>query len=135
MLINYLNFLFIAQNNLMKWFLGIILALFSSGIENLSPTNVENQVDICQLKGAVYIEQVANFADYVVFVEEVEAFADFLVYLEDSQSFANDPGHWYITDVRGFADFSIYIEDIRGLEDFSIYYTDYQSFAGCNRQK
>lgn len=89
------------------------------------------QRDLCKLKGTVFIEKVADFADYRVFVEEVEAFADLKVYKEEAETFATEPGYWYFTDVRGFADFSIYIEDVKSFADFSIAYTEYRISAGC----
>ncbi len=88
--------------------------------------------DICKLKGSVYIEQTASFADFRVFVQDVEAFADLVVYKEQGEIFADKPGHWYITDVKSFADFSIYIEDVEAFADFTIAYTPFQSAAGCN---
>jgi hypothetical protein len=91
-----------------------------------------DQPDYCKLKGSVYIEEVANFADYRVFVEDVEAFAQMNIFKEEAETFATEPGFWYFTDVRGFADFTIYIEDIKGFADFTIAYTAYRSSAGCN---
>lgn len=96
-----------------------------------SPPPQQVPAEVCQLKGAVYIEEVAVFATYRVFVEQVEAFATLRVFEEEAQTFANEPGHWYITDVRGFADFSIYLERSKGLADFSIAFTEYASAAGC----
>jgi len=91
-----------------------------------------DQPDYCKLKGAVFIEEVANFADYRVFIEDVEAFAQMNIFKEEAETFATEPGYWYFTDVRGFADFSIYIEDVKGFADFTIAYTEYRSSAGCN---
>jgi hypothetical protein len=87
--------------------------------------------EYCDLYGAVFIEEVAGFANYRVHVEDVEAFADLLVFKEDAQAFANEPGHWYITDVKAFADFTIYVEEVKGFADFSIFYTDFRTTAGC----
>ena len=90
-----------------------------------------NPPDYCKLRGAVYVEDVAAFANYRVFVEDIESFADMVVFKEDSEGFANDPGHWFFTDVRGFADFTIYIEEVKGFADFSIAYTEFRTTVGC----
>ncbi len=87
--------------------------------------------EYCELYGAVFIEEVAGFANYRVHVEDVEAFADMLVFKEDALSFANEPGHWFVTDVRAFADFTIYVEEVKGFADFSVFYTDFRTTAGC----
>lgn len=87
--------------------------------------------DYCELYGAVFIEDVAGFANYRVHVEDVEAFAEMLVFREDARAFANDAGHWYVTDVKAFADFTIYIEEVKGFADFSVFYTDFRTTAGC----
>ena len=115
--------------------LGVGLSSFQSLPYPTSPIEDDTRniaQDFCKLKGAVYIEEVANFANYRVFVEEVEAFAQLKVFKEEAETFATEAGYWYFTDVRGFADFTIYIEDVKGFADFSIAYTEYRSSAGCN---
>ncbi|MEZ4772972.1 MAG: hypothetical protein R3D00_07310 [Bacteroidia bacterium] len=87
--------------------------------------------DICELYGAVYVEEVAAFANYKVFVEEIESFADFVVFREDTEAFANEPGHWFFTDVKGFANFTIFVEPVKGFADFSVAYTDFRTAVGC----
>ena len=119
-----------------------VLGLGMSSFQGLPSPYTPNQGDdgiskgfpqnFCKLKGAVYIEEVANFANYRVFVEEVEAFAQLNVFKEEAETFATEAGYWYFTDVRGFADFTIYIEDVKGFADFTIAYTEYRSSAGCN---
>lgn len=87
--------------------------------------------DICQLYGAVYVEQQAAFADYRVFKEDIESFAKLVVYREEAEDFADRPGFWYFTDVKAFADFTIAYEPNQGLADFTIAFTDFRSAAGC----
>lgn len=87
--------------------------------------------DICQLFGAVYVEQQAAFADYRVYKEEIESFAKLVVYREEAEDFADRPGFWYFTDVKAFADFTIAYESNQGLADFTIAFTDFRSAAGC----
>jgi hypothetical protein len=108
------------------------LILLSVTAFGQSPVS-RGKVDPCQLKGAVYIEQVESFADYKVFVEDVEGFADLLVFKEQARGFADRPGLWYITDVRGFADFTVAFTTVKGFANFSIYYTDFKSIAGCRK--
>jgi len=115
------------------WIIGMAIgSLFFVSFSPVTPPTNTLQQDYCQLKGAVYIETVANFADYRVFVEEVEAFAQMAIFKEEAETFASEPGYWYFTDVRGFADFTIFVEDVKGFADFSIAYTEYRSSAGCN---
>lgn len=87
--------------------------------------------DICELRGVVFIESVAAFADYRIFVEDTEGFAELVVFKEDAEAFANEPGHWFFTDNKGFADFTVYVEDVKGFADFSIAYSDFRTAAGC----
>lgn len=97
-----------------------------------SPLPVEKHgEDYCQLKGAVYVEEVESFATYRVYVEDVERFANMRIHKESNHSFADQPGRWYFTDTKAFADFSIAVVQVRAFADFSIYYTDFQSLAGC----
>jgi len=98
-----------------------------------APEPAAKPIDPCKLQGAVFVVQVASFADYRVFVQDVEAFADLVVYKEEAQVYADRPGHWYLTDVRGFADFTIFIEDVEAFADFSIAYTPFRTAAGCQR--
>lgn len=88
-------------------------------------------IDPCQLKGAVYVEEVESFATYKVFVEDVEAFADLRVYKENVRAFADKPGRWYLTDNKAFADFSVAFVPVKAFAQFSIFYTEFQSLAGC----
>lgn len=119
--------------------LKITLALFSLGLlTGIAPTPALTSTPAdamppryCELYGAVYIEEVAAFADFKVYVEEIESFAKMVVYKEDVESFADRPGFWYFTDVKAFADFTIALEQNQGLADFSMAYTDFRSAAGC----
>lgn len=97
------------------------------------PTTHENAIvaDVCELRGAVFVETVAAFADYRIFIEDSEGFADLIVYKENSEAFANEYGHWYFTTNKGFADFTVFIEDVKGFADFSVAYTDFRTAAGC----
>ena len=117
----------------MKYIIYIILAssMLILGNTSYQPISKARVLDICDLQGAVYVEEVAAFAKYRVFVEDIENFADFVVFKEDNEAFANEPGHWYFTDVRGFADFTIYLEEVKGFADFSIAYTEFRTTAGC----
>lgn len=122
-------------NSMNRIFVIIALGLgtiFSSHTWRENPETLPDQQDYCKLKGAVFIEEVANFADYRVFIEDVDAFAQLNVFKEEAETFATEPGYWYFTDVRGFADFTIYVEDVKGFADFTIAYTEYRSSAGCN---
>lgn len=116
-------------------YISITLAFFSPILFGLATPGPQSSAstppDFCKLRGAVYVEDVAAFANYRVFVEDIESFADMVVFKEDSEGFANDPGHWFFTDVRGFADFTIYIEDVKGFADFSIAYTEFRTTVGC----
>jgi len=91
--------------------------------------NTKNE--ICQLKGAVFIESVAGLADYSVAILEQEDFADLVVFKEKSKAFCEDAGHWYLTSIRAEADFIIFIERFPERADFSLCYTEYPSLAGC----
>jgi hypothetical protein len=116
-----------------------IILFLLSGMAFWSPASVEKpetpapktESDFCELKGQVYIEDNAGFADYRVYVEDVESFAEMQVYKEEVAAFATEPGIWHVTDVRGFADFSIYLEKTQSFADFTIFYTDFRSNAGC----
>lgn len=96
------------------------------------PTSLPGN-EYCELKGAVFVEEVESFANYKVFVEDVEAFADLMVYRESSQSFADRAGLWYFTDVRAFADFTVAFTDVKAFANFSIFFTDFKSIAGCRK--
>ncbi|MEZ4825314.1 MAG: DUF6150 family protein [Bacteroidia bacterium] len=87
--------------------------------------------DICDLYGAVYVEDVRAFADYKIFVEEIESFADVVVFREETEAFATEPGHWFFTDTKGFANFSIYVEETKAFADFSLAYTEFRTAVGC----
>jgi len=110
----------------------VILGMSFSSFIPPSPRVPVGVQDYCKLKGAVYIEEVANFANFRVFIQEVEAFADMKVFKEEAETFATEAGYWYFTDVRGFADFTIYLEEVPGFADFSIAYTEFRASAGCN---
>jgi len=118
-----------------RWALVLMLALscLSTSPRPRLGDGLKRGDEYCQLKGAVYIEEVESFAKYKVFVEDVESFADLRVYKEQAQSFADRPGLWYITDVRAFADFTVAFTDVKGFADFSIYFTDFKTLAGCTR--
>lgn len=88
-------------------------------------------VDLCELKGAVYIESVASLADYRVFVLEQEDFADLLVFKEQGKAFCEEAGHWFITTSRSEADFSIFLEAFADEAELRIFYTEFPSLAGC----
>lgn len=89
-------------------------------------------MDICELKGAVYVETYdKNLADFRVYEAESEAFAEFLVFQEYSRTYADQAGYWYFVGSRGLADFVIYMEKEPGYADFSIFFTETASFAGC----
>ena len=90
-------------------------------------------LDICELKGTVYIEEDPERANFFLYEEESEAFADFLIFETDNALFATEPGVWYFTDQRGFADFTVYFAESKGQADFTVYFTTFESFAGCNR--
>jgi hypothetical protein len=96
------------------------------------PTSLPGN-EYCELKGAVFVEEVESFAKYKVFIEDVEAFADLMVYRESSQSFADRAGLWYFTDVRAFADFTVAFTDVKAFANFSIFFTDFKSIAGCRK--
>lgn len=100
------------------------------GNANKRPVMVDVD-DYCKLYGAVYVEDVAAFANYKVFVEDIESFADLVVYKENTEAFADQPGYWYFTDVKGFADFTIYLEPVKSFADFSIAYTEFRTAVGC----
>lgn len=112
----------------------LLLAAFwlvSSSQTNPATTESTQDKDYCKLKGSVYVEKVASFADYKVYLESVESFADLKVYKESSSTFADKPGYWFFTDVRSFADFTIYLESTRSFADFSVHYTQYRYATGC----
>lgn len=114
------------------WVFSLVVALGFTGSKAVEePTEETQQIDICKLKGAIYIEENRSFADFIVFEQSVEGFADLVVYEVEAQAFATEQGFWYFTDVRGFADYSIYLEESQGLSDFSVFFSDYQSAAGC----
>ena len=120
----------------MKYSMIVLIALFTL-IPHLSGSAIQRSHaqpvdDICDLYGAVYVEEVAAFAQHRVFVEENEAFAKLKVFKQDTEAFADRPGYWYFTDVKAFADFTIYIEKVQGFADFSIAYTTFRTSAGCN---
>ncbi len=109
------------------------MSVSSSTFFSLEPTYLpEQQVNPCELKGAVFVEKYRNYADYSIFIEEVEAFGKLKIFKEEAAIFATEAGYWYFTDQRGFADFTIYIEQTKGFENFTISFTDYRSSAGCN---
>lgn len=119
------------QNHLIK-FLAVLVLGF--GLASISPAPaLQDGIDPCSLKGAVFVEEVESFARFRVFREDVEAFADLLVFQEQARSFADRPGLWYFTDNRSVADFTIAFTETQGFADFSIYITDFKSLAGCRR--
>jgi hypothetical protein len=107
-----------------------ILCLVSIFI--LCSINLKAQsAQICDLYGAVFVENNPKNADYIVFIEEAESAANMLVFQEDNRLFADKKGAWFFTKNRGTANFTIYFETDRRYADFSIYYTEVASFAGC----
>lgn len=111
---------------------GFILILIYLNVGGSVQVNPQ-PLDICDLKGTVYIEEVPERANFFLYEEESEAFADFLIYETDNALFATEPGVWYFTDQRGFADFTVYFVDTKGHADFTVYFTSFESFAGCNQ--
>jgi hypothetical protein len=96
-----------------------------------SPANPQS-TEICELKGAVYIEKEdRNRANFSVYKEESEAFAQVLIFEEFSRTYADKPGYWYFVENRGLANFVIYYEEEAGMSDFTIYFTETAAFAGC----
>lgn len=89
-------------------------------------------INLCELKGTVYIEEYPDMANFLLYEEDSEAFADFLIFETDNALFATESGVWYFTDKRGFADFTVYFVDSKGHADFTVYFTQFESFAGCN---
>lgn len=106
---------------LMTW-----LYLPGSKISSTQPVN------LCDLKGTVYIEDDPDMANFFLYEEDSEAFADFLIFETDNALFATEPGVWYFTDKKGFEDFSVYFVENKGNADFTVYFTSFESFAGCN---
>ena len=100
----------------------------SGSIERL-----DEGVDFCSLKGAVYVEEVESFANFKVYVEDVESFADLIVFKEQARAFADRPGLWHFTDVRAFADYSVAFTPTKAFADFSVYFSEFKSLAGCRR--
>ncbi len=105
-------------------FLGMILMSWGAHKAPLSG-------DYCELKGLVFVEKTAAFADHRVYVEKTEAFADMKIYKEDVANFADEAGVWHFTEVKSEADFSIYLENTPDFADFSLFYTSYRADAGC----
>lgn len=95
--------------------------------------NSTQPIDICKLKGTVYIADNPNDANFFLYEEDSEAFADFLIYETDNALFATEPGVWFFTDKKGFEDFSVYFVESKGNADFTVYFTSFESFAGCNK--
>ncbi|MEM6764131.1 MAG: DUF6150 family protein [Bacteroidota bacterium] len=117
------------------WGFSLMVALgFTTSKQEEEPVEEGQKIDLCQLKGAIFIEETRSFADFLVFEQSVEGFADLVVYEVEAQTFATEPGFWYFTDVRGFADYSIYLEESQGLADFSVFFSDYQTAAGCRNR-
>ncbi|MFK7973022.1 MAG: DUF6150 family protein, partial [Bacteroidia bacterium] len=85
----------------------------------------------CELKGAVFVESVAGFADHKIYIEEMESFSNMIIYKETNPAFASEAGHWYITENRSEADFTIFLEPVRNFADFSVFYTNFPTAAGC----
>ena len=115
----------------------LVLFIYFAGVLNLGSAAPNKefiglQNNYCELKGSVYIEQIASFADYKIYVEDVESFADFSVYKEENPAFTTEVGAWHFTDVKAYADFSIYFEDVKSFADFSIYYTRFRGDTGCH---
>ena len=90
----------------------------------------QNQ-EYCKLQGAVYIEESAKFANYIVYEEDSEAFADMLIYEEINKLFADKPGKWHFVESKGLAEFTVYFTEDRGKAHFTVYFTESENFAGC----
>ena len=112
--------------------IGFILIFIHFNIGALGQVSPQ-PLDICELRGTVYIEEDPDLANFFLYEEESEAFADFLIFETDNALFATEPGVWYFTDQRGFADFTVYFAESKGQADFTVYFTTFESFAGCNR--
>ena len=119
----------------------IVYLIFNLTLFSLAdPCNMPEQdwnktqaLDICQLRGTVYITENPDEANFYLYEEDSEAFADFLIFETDNALFATEPGIWYFTDKKGFADFSVYFLESKGHADFTVYFTSFESFAGCNK--
>jgi hypothetical protein len=121
----------VQKNELIKF---LVVLLLGVGLGSISPVPaLQDGIDPCELKGAVFVEEVESFARFRVFREDVEAFADLLVFQEQARSFADRPGLWYFTDNRSVADFTIAFTETQGFADFSVYFTDFKTLAGCRR--
>jgi hypothetical protein len=110
-------------------FILILLYLNIGDIEQFS----SQPLNICELRGTVYIEEDPDQANFFLYEEDSEVFADFLIFETDNALFATEPGVWYFTDQRGFADFTVYFVESKGHADFTVYFTSFESFAGCNK--
>ena len=91
---------------------------------------IQNQ-EYCKLQGAVYIEESAKFANYIVYEDDSEAFADKLIYEEINKLFADKPGKWFFVESKGLAEFTVYFTEDRGKAHFTVYFTESDTFAGC----
>ena len=110
---------------------GLILAYTLLSLLGIDRSNTQ-PLNICELRGTVYIEDNPNRANFFLYEEDSEAFADFLIFETDNALFATESGVWYFTDKRVFADFSVYFVESKGSADFTVYFTSFESFAGCN---
>lgn len=111
----------------------VLFTLLGLALLSVRPREHRANTDFCNLRGAVFIEEVESFADYRIFQEDVEAFADMLVFREQARSFADRSGLWFITTNRAFADFTVAFTDVKGFADFSVFFTDFKSIAGCRQ--
>ncbi len=112
-------------------FIAILFFILSGFIQKPEKQSLQ-EIDPCNIYGAVFIEKNKNRADYYVFVEKSEVFADLTVFKEENRLLADDAGLWFFTDNRDFADFTIYVENAADIADFTIFYTDVVSYAGCD---
>jgi hypothetical protein len=116
------------------WIGGVWIPLLAGGQSAAPAFLPTHSEDYCQLKGAVFVETAASFADYRVFVEEVEDFADLRVFRENVGAFAKESGHWYLTQVKSHSDFTVAWVPIKSSADFSVCFTKQPSLAGCQRR-
>ncbi len=107
--------------------LWVLTSFYSAG----SDTGSTEQIDLCKIYGAIYIEEYPENAQFLVYEEESEAFAKILVFEEENKLFATENGKWYFTDNKDFARHTVYFVDRKRDADFSVYFTRFESFAGC----
>ena len=111
--------------------MNLLYLIFLAWMPFIQPAET-SPTDICELYGAIYVEEERQFEHYLVYETDSEAFADLVVYEEESRLFADGPGLWYFVKNRNMADISIFMVNSESQSDFTIYYTDVEAFAKCN---